>query len=317
LRQLPSGRYQVRYLGPDGLRRAAPRTFATRADARRWLSLVEGEIVRGIWEDLTSEGEPLSTYGGRWIAERQGLSQRSIELYAGLLRLRIAPGLGAKGIRKITPADVRSWRQGLLDAGVGPSTVSKAYRLLRAIFNTAFDDELIHRNPCRIKGAGVEHPAERPVLTLEQVMVVADAIDPRYRLLVLLAVFASLRWGELIGLRKTDFDLVDGLVRIERSIVLIGAEQVVKRPKTAAGVRTVAFPRWLLALVEAHFRDYSDPDPDGAVFVGPYGKTPARPNFSPIWRRAITAAGQPGSHFHDLRHTGNHFAAMSGAARAS
>ena len=57
---------------------------------------------------------------------------------------------------------------------------------------------------------------------------------------MLLAVFASLRWGELMGLRKTDFDLVDGLVRVERSVVLVGAEQVVKRPKTAAGVRTVA-----------------------------------------------------------------------------
>ena len=124
-------------------------------------------------------------------------------------------------------------------------------------------------------------------------MVLADAIDPRYRLLVLLAVFASLRWGELMGLRKTDFDLVDGLVRVERSVVLIGAEQVVKRPKTAAGVRTVAFPRWLLPLAEAHFRDYSDLEPNGAVFVGPYGKTPARPNFSPIWRRAITAAASP------------------------
>jgi hypothetical protein len=59
-------------------------------------------------------------------------------LYSGLLRLHIGPNLGPKGIRKITPADVRSWRQGLLDAGVGPSTVSQAYRLLRAILNTAF-----------------------------------------------------------------------------------------------------------------------------------------------------------------------------------
>ena len=116
LRQLPSGRYQVRYLGPDGLRRAAPRTFATRADARRWLSLVEGEIAHGTWEDLTSEGEPLVDYGGRWISERPGLSERSIELYSGLLRRHIGPALGPKGIRKITPADVRSWRQGLLDA---------------------------------------------------------------------------------------------------------------------------------------------------------------------------------------------------------
>jgi hypothetical protein len=29
--------------------------------------------------------------------------------------------------------------------------------------NSALDDRLIHRNPCRIKGAGNEHSPERPV----------------------------------------------------------------------------------------------------------------------------------------------------------
>ena len=35
--------------------------------------------------------------------------------------------------------------------------------------------------------------------------VLAAAIDPRYRAFVLLAVFGSLRWGELMGLRRSDF----------------------------------------------------------------------------------------------------------------
>lgn len=104
------------------------------------------------------------------------------------------------------------------------------------------------------------------------------------------------------------------LVRVKRSVVLVGAEQVSKRPKTAAGMRTVAVPRWLLPLIEAHFRDYSALEQDGAVFVGPYGKPPARPNFSPAWRRAITAVGLASVHLHDLRHTGNAFAGRSGAS---
>lgn len=174
------------------------------------------------------------------------MSERSVALYEGLLWLHIVPRLGLVGLRKITPAPVRTWRQELLDGGVGPSTVSKAYRLLRAVLNTASDDELIRRNPCRIKGAGVEHPAERPVLTLTQVMTLADSIDPRYRLLVLLAVFASLRWGELVGLRKTDSDLAVGLVHVRRSMSLVGAKQIVETPKTAAGLRTVALPMWLI-----------------------------------------------------------------------
>ncbi len=314
LRVLPSGRVQVRYLGGDGVRRSAPQTFGTKTEARRWLSMVEADIARGTWDDSRVEGERLDAYAARWITERPGLSERSRLLYAGLLRLHIAPTLGGVGLRKITPAMVRTWRQGLLEGGVGPSTVSKAYRLLRAVLNTAADDELIRRNPCRIKGAGVEHPAERPVLTMPEVLRLADVIEGRYRLLVLLAVFGSLRYGELMGLRRSDFDLAQGLVRVERSVSLVGSRQVVKRPKTAAGVRTVALPMWLVPELLQHFDLYSEREGEGRVFVGPYGGTPARPNFSPIWARALAAAGLSGVHVHDLRHTGNHFAAMSGAS---
>ncbi|UUS31577.1 hypothetical protein NRO40_12545 [Streptomyces changanensis] len=38
---------------------------------------------------------------------------------------------------------------------------------------------------------------ERPVLTVAEVFALADAIAPRYRLLVLLAAFTTLRFGEL------------------------------------------------------------------------------------------------------------------------
>ena len=63
--------------------------------------------------------------------------------------------------------------------------------------NTAVDDGLIRRNPCRIKRAGNEDSPERSVLTVPQVYALADAIGPRYRALILLATFASLRWAEL------------------------------------------------------------------------------------------------------------------------
>jgi integrase len=36
-------------------------------------------------------------------------------------------------------------------------------------------------------------------------------------------------------------------------------------------------------------------------------------NFRPIWAKACTAAGVPGLHFHDLRHTGGTLAAATGA----
>ncbi len=69
------------------------------------------------------------------------------------------PWFGKKDLRDIHEADIRRWRKERLDAGphaarpFGPVTVAKAYRLLHAIMNTAVEDGLIRRNPCRFKGA--------------------------------------------------------------------------------------------------------------------------------------------------------------------
>lgn len=116
----------------------------------------------------------------------------------GLLRLHILPIFGNVPLAKLTTARVRSWHVTLLASErPGPSTVAKSYRLLRTVLGTAVEDELIAKNPCVLKGAGVERPDERPVATVAQVYELAEAVGPRFRALVLTATYTSLRLGEL------------------------------------------------------------------------------------------------------------------------
>ena len=93
VRQLPSGRWQARYPGPDGLMRPAGRTFDTRTDAERWLSVTEAEILRGDWLDPDAGRVPLSEYAAKWIAERP-LAPKTVDSCETLLRLHIRPTLG-------------------------------------------------------------------------------------------------------------------------------------------------------------------------------------------------------------------------------
>ncbi|HVN11301.1 MAG TPA: site-specific integrase, partial [Kineosporiaceae bacterium] len=186
--------------------------------------------------------------------------------------------------------------------------------LLKAIFNTAVDDELIRRNPCRIPGAGSEASPERPTATIPQVFAIADAIGPRFRALVLLATFTGLRWGEAMALRRRHVDLDRRTVRVEASVSEVGGELVVGPPKSAAAVRTVAIPEALVPDLRVHLTTYAEQGPDGRVFTGPKGATIRRSNWHTIWQRATTAAGVEGLHFHDLRHTGNTLAAGTGAS---
>ncbi|MEU7906596.1 hypothetical protein [Actinoplanes sp. NPDC049118] len=93
VRKLPSGRFQARYLGPDGIERTAPNTFDTERLAGKWLTLVESEIIRGDWQAPEAGDVRLAEYGKEWIAHRR-LQPRTRENYEDLFRLHLEPFLG-------------------------------------------------------------------------------------------------------------------------------------------------------------------------------------------------------------------------------
>ena len=159
-----------------------------------------------------------------------------------------------------------------------------------------------------------EATPERPVATPEQVQALAAAMPSRWRALVLLAVSSSLRWGELMALTRDDLDLDARRVRVARSVSEDGGRMEVGPTKSRAGVRTVALPAGVIPVLRAHLAEYSEKSGAGRVFVGVHGATMRRSNFAPMWAKAIKRAGlAPGFRFHDLRHTGNTWAAGSGA----
>jgi integrase len=315
VRRLPSGRWQARYKGPDGIDRAAPNTFATKTDAEVWLTRQEAEILDGDWLDPDAGNVLLADFGASWIAERPNLRPKTAQTYEGLLRIHIVPALGGIKVAHIKERTIRRWRTSLLDSGVGPVTVAKAYRLLKAILNTAVDDGLIKRNPCRIKGAGQEHSPERPVLALAEVFALADAFDRRYRLLILLAVFCSLRWGELAALTRSALDVDTETLIVRAGVVELKTGALVTGPpKSEASNRMLTIPDFLVMDVAEHLDTFTGPGPGALVFTGPKGAQLRRSNFSRQWNAATEAAGLSGFHFHDLRHTGNQLANDEGAS---
>ncbi|MET8160392.1 site-specific integrase [Sphaerisporangium sp. NPDC005289] len=317
IRKLPSGRFQIRYPGPDGQLRTGESTYATERDADKALSLVEAKLITGEWTDPQRSKVKLGDYAEKWITERTNLRPRTVEIYRGLLRRYIVPHLGNVPLGKIETAVVREWRAVLVGKGVGASEVAKSYRFLRAVLMTAADDRIIPRNPCRIKGAGEEKPDERPVLTVAQVFQLADLMPERLRAMVLLATFASLRWGEVAALRRMDLDLKTGTVSVrQQHVELDTGELLVGPPKSRAGVRTVAIPSGIISTLEHHLASYTGPEDDALIFTGSRGGILRRSNFrrAANWASATRKIGFPGLHFHDLRHTGNTLAAGSGAS---
>ena len=198
---------------------------------------------------------------------------------------------------------------------LGASSVAKCYRLLRTILNTAVEDGLIVANPCTIKGAGVEPADERPLPTLKQVSALATEVKPQYRALVLLAAFGGLRRGELLGLERRDIDLLHRTVtvRVQRTED-DGGHHLVGAPKTDAGRRTLVIPATLVPEVEAHLDEWTPPEADAPVFVGPRGGPLRIATWKREWTRARHELDLEGVRLHDLRHLAGTMAAATGAS---
>ncbi|MET7764903.1 tyrosine-type recombinase/integrase [Streptomyces sp. NPDC005393] len=316
VRKLTSGRWQARYRDPNtGQLRGAEETYATKTDAEVALTHIEADITRGQWANPDAGKIQFGEYATAWLKDRK-LAARSRERHESVIRLHLVPTFGERPLSSITTAQVRSWRTACLER-TGEPTVVKTYQILRAILNTAVDDELIRRNPCRIKGADQYDVPERPVLTVAEVFAVADAITPRYRLLVVLAAFTGLRFGELAALRRRDVDTDNAVLMVRRSQAEMQTGALFdKAPKSDAGVRPVAFPTELLPDVKRHLDAYAGSGRDGRVFLGPQGGWLRRSNFRDDWIKAKKGAGITGDvHFHDLRHTGNTLAASGASLR--
>ncbi|QPP07878.1 tyrosine-type recombinase/integrase [Streptomyces bathyalis] len=313
VRKLPSGRFQARYPGPDGIDRPAPETFTSRREADDWLAEKQTEVRRGEWQDPEAGAVNFEKYAVQWVGER-ALSPTTEELYRRLLRLHVLPTFGGLDLDEITSPRVRTWRTELLKS-TGATTVAKAYRLLKTIMGTAADDELIRRNPCRIRGAGKESAGERPVATVDQVDALADAIGPRWRLMVYIAAYGPARPEEQAEMRRSEVDLDAVGIWVRRAAPeLTTGRRAVGDTKSEAGKRFIVLPGFLRKELTRHLDWYAEKDPNGLLFVGEKGAPFRRSSFGRKWRKAREKVGMPeGFRFYDLRHTGHTLSTQSGA----
>lgn len=296
-------RYRVRFR-TNG--RTAERWFPTLAAARAYKTTIEAEAQDGIVVDPRAGARTLDDYfaallEGRLVKGRP-LTPSTRTGYQRLYRRNIAGALGGRALRTLRPETILTWHAEVA-TGAGHDQAAKSYRLLRAVLATAEADELIRQNPCRIRGAGQEHATERPMVATSLVLELADAIEPAYRAMVLLAGFGGLRTGESLGLHRSDMDLLHAEVTVTRQAQEVTGEgRVELAPKTDAGRRVVALPRVVTDALAEHLAT-SPGDADSSLFLGPEGTPLRRATFSKAWRAAVKATGAPADlRPHDLRH---------------
>jgi len=293
-------RWEARYRDTSGRQRT--RTFDFEADAKAFLSTVEADVIRGMWVDPSGARLGFDEWIADWWSTTTHLRRSTRVRDRGLLDRYVRPTFRDHRLGAITQPEIRAWVASLSARGLAPATVHLAYGLLSRILSAAVDAGLIGSTPCRkIPLPRIEREEMRFLDSIE-VETLAQAIDQRYRALVLVGCYGGLRIGELAGLRRSRVDLLRGTIDVAEIADETGGHLTYGPPKTRASRRVVSLPRPVIAELED--RLIAVTDPTALVFPAPEGGG-LRVNS---WRRrfwlpAVMAAGLEPLRPHDMRHT--------------
>lgn len=329
LRQFRSGRWKASYTGPDGILYEHPQTFAVKEDAEAWLTDRRREIDRELWSPPgTAEQKrakkaadvTFKDYAVTWMDTRtvrgRALRPRTRDHYEKLLEAHVYPTFGTKPVVSITMDAVDKWYAKMLTDK--PTSRAHTYSLVKTILeNAVVRDRIIDRNPCSIAGAATaaRKGKTRPA-TLEQLETIVTTMPEDLRLMVLLASWTAMRFGELVELRRKDIDVDEEVIRIRRQAVRTAGGWKVGDPKSDAGIRDVAIPPHIVPAVKQHLVSHVGKQQDALIFPARTGEHLQPSTLYRHWYKARTAAKREDLRFHDLRHTGAVLAAQTGATIA-
>ena len=240
-------------------------------------------------------------------------SEATRERYGGIIKNHLKPSVGHIELRKLSPMQVQSLQQKLLQDGMHPKGVNLVRTVLSGSMNHALSLEMIMRNPVSATKAPPDPDHEVQPAPMEAVLVMlrlaADEEDWVYPALHML-VYTGVRRGELLGLRWDHIDLDSGEVRIEYSLVRRSNKLILTKPKTAKGVRTINLDagtvevmRRYRARQERHKAAMAGAYEDnGVVFADELGRWLNPMRLTRVVASLAKKVGHPEAQPHNLRH---------------
>jgi integrase len=237
----------------------------------------------------------IESYSGR---SNDGVSAATLSSYADVINRIAIPFFGNAKLDQISPRLIKEYVAHLGSRGLAPATVRRYFAPVRIVFASAYEEDLLPRNPCAgllavIPGSSQSSRARPKRLTAEQTVQLIDAMPSEHEDLVYLLASTGVRISEALGVKWRNL-ITDGggrpMLQIERAKTRAGVRRV---PVTPAMSR-----RLLLRRAITDFADQSDP-----VFPNAVGQHIDPRNFRRrIFIPAAIEAGVPWARPHALRH---------------
>ena len=235
--------------------------------------------------------QTLTDYAAYWMPiHKASVKPSTYNAYLSILTATIKP-IGSIYLHALTSDNIAEALAAL--KGKSASYIHKARILLTEILDSATDAGYMEKNPARAqsihapKGSKGSHRAITP-----QERTAIETTPHRFRLAALIMLYCGLRRGELLGLQAGD--IAGDSLTVRRAVYYVSNQPRISDPKTAASVRTVPAPDFILMLLPKMNRD--------CYILTGTRKPMTEQVFTRAWSnycKAIEVSVRP----HDLRHS--------------
>jgi integrase len=180
--------------------------FTTKRATEEFLATVTVAKLRGEFIRPEDSQAKIGELAVPWLANQVHLKPSSYRPIEIARRLHVKPRWGDVAVSKILHSDVQAWVTSM-SSSRGVTTVLRAYGVLASILEVAVRDRRVRANTAR----GVNLPRKvrkgHAYLAHAQVELLASNAG-EFGTLVRFRSCTGLRWGEAVGLRVMDLDML-------------------------------------------------------------------------------------------------------------
>ena len=236
-------------------------TYKTKKELRELYLKFEAEVKGNPPTAETVEGI-VSRYIEKCMMD--GASQTTLYGYRVCAR-RINKALGSYKASAVSTADVDRFVRQMANKYAHKS-IKNTVMLLNASYRSAVRVGVVSKNPCENVELPKQIQTEKKILSADDIdkfIQYDDMLTEDTKLAFNLALFCGLRRSEILGLRESDYDGKNLIVRHTRHRT--NGEDVVSGTKTERSRRVIALPSFLVAqldslIQEHHAQDYCESD---------------------------------------------------------
>ena len=280
---------------------------------------VKEKLARALVEagqvDFTKSGQyTVGTWMDTWFENVAKIKVRpsSHQTYKGYIDNHIKPNIGNIPLEKLTTMDLQKFYRKLLTKGrverveskeqpkgLSAKTVRNINQVISSAMDLAVAQKIILNNPtdaCELPK--VEHKEMQTVPAEQLSAFLEEAKRSGVYEMYYIELATGLRRGELLGLKWTDIDWKNGIIKVRRQVARVNGEIVEAPLKTKNSYRAVSISPQAIEVLREQKRKTNDT----YVFPSPNGGPISPDSVNNMLKRVLERADIPKVRFHDLRH---------------